>query len=237
MMSSRPNYSHQKLGCFSGARFSVMGYRNVLGAKGAIGPLAAIGGQERSLLPGHTHYNISIWVTTDMEEEVLEIRPLAAPDAAAFSRIRFQAISDSPSAVWPTYEEEAKRTVEEIEARIQRTDTQVVFGAFIDTKLVGIAGLRREPLNQVKHKAVLWGVFVSPDRRREGLARKLFARVMSFARDEGVLQIQLCVNAENVRARSLYRSLGFKPFGLEPRAMRVGNLYFDEEHMVLRLDD
>jgi RimJ/RimL family protein N-acetyltransferase len=172
-----------------------------------------------------------------MEEAVLEIRPLAAPDATAFKRIRLEAISDSPSAVWPTYEEEAKRTVKETEARIQRTDTQVVFGAFMDSKLVGIAGLRREPLDQVKHKAVLWGVFISPDRRREGLARRLFSSVLSFARDEGVLQIQLCVNAENDRARRLYRSLGFKPFGLEPRAMRVGDRYFDEEHMVLRLDD
>jgi ribosomal protein S18 acetylase RimI-like enzyme len=172
-----------------------------------------------------------------MEEAVLEIRPLARSDANAFRQIRLQAISDSPSAVWPTYEEEARRTVEEIEARIQRTDTQVVFGAFIGLTLVGIAGLRREPLDQVRHKAVLWGVFISPNRRREGLARKLFSSVLSFAREEGVRQIQLCVNAENDRARRLYRSLGFKPFGLEPRAMRVGDKYFDEEHMVLRLDD
>jgi ribosomal protein S18 acetylase RimI-like enzyme len=171
-----------------------------------------------------------------MKEEVLEIRPLAAPDAAAFRQMRLQAIADSPSAVWPTHEEEARRTAEEIEARIQRTDTQIVFGAFVDTKLVGIAGLRREPLEQVRHKAVLWGVFISPDRRREGLARKLYSHVLSFARDEGVLQIQLCVNAENDRARSLYRSLGFKSFGVEPRAMRVGDRFFDEEHMVLRLD-
>ena len=172
-----------------------------------------------------------------MEEEVLEIRPLASPDATAFKQIRLQAISNSPSAVWPTYEEEARRTDTETEARIQRTDTQIVFGAFIDSKLVGIAGLRREPLDQVKHKAVLWGLFISPERRREGLARKLFSSVLSFARDEGVLQIQLCVNTENDRARSLYLSLGFKPFGVEPRAMRIGNRYFDEEHMVLRLDN
>jgi len=85
--------------------------------------------------------------------------------------------------------------------------------------------------------AAAFSVFISPDRRREGLARKLFASVLSFARDEGVLQIQLCVNAENDRARQLYRSLGFKPFGLEPRAMRIGDKYFDEEHMVLWLAD
>jgi ribosomal protein S18 acetylase RimI-like enzyme len=172
-----------------------------------------------------------------MEAKHFAIRPLNAADAAAFREIRLQAISDSPSAVWPTYEEEARRTKQEVEARIQRTATQVVFGAFIDTKLVGIAGLRRELLEQVRHKAVLWGVFISPDQRREGLARKLFSRVASCAREEGVLQIHLCVNADNARARNLYRSLGFTSFGVEPRAMRVGDKYFDEEHMVLRLDE
>jgi hypothetical protein len=31
--------------------------------------------------------------------------------------------------------------------------------------------------------------------------------------------------------------LGFASFGVEPRAMRVGDRFYDEEHMVLRLDD
>jgi ribosomal protein S18 acetylase RimI-like enzyme len=184
------------------------------------------------------HCNIpTLTIDQRMDAKNLDIRLLDVPDAAAFREIRLQAISDSPSAVWPTFEEEAKRTIEEVEARIQRRDTQFVIGAFIDMKLVGIAGLRREPLEQVRHKAVLWGVFISPDQRREGLARKLFSRVASRAREEGVLQIHLCVNAQNARAQNLYRSLGFRSFGLEPRAMRVGDKYFDEEHMVLRLDE
>ena len=172
-----------------------------------------------------------------MKLPTLDIRLLHAADAAAFKKLRLQAINDSPSAIWPTYEEEASRTIEEVQARILTTDTQSVVGAFIDEELVGIAGLRREALAQVRHKATLWGVFISPDYRRAGLARRLFAHVVSHARKQGVLQIHLCVNADNARARHLYRSLGFSPFGLEPRAMRIGDSYFDEEHMVLRLDD
>jgi ribosomal protein S18 acetylase RimI-like enzyme len=70
-----------------------------------------------------------------------------------------------------------------------------------------------------------------------GLARRLLAHVLGFAREWGVAQIHLCVNADNERARALYRALGFQPFGLEPRAMRVGDRYYDEAHMVLRLDE
>ncbi|MFL6675386.1 MAG: GNAT family N-acetyltransferase [Massilia sp.] len=168
--------------------------------------------------------------------DTLYIRPLDAADAAAFKEIRLCAIADSPTAVWPTLEEEAKRGLDEVEARIRKSATQVVFGAFSGHELVGIAGLRREPLAQVAHKAVLWGVFVAPAHRKEGVARSLFSQALEHARATGILQIQLCVNAGNTRAKNLYRSLGFESLGVEPRAMRVGDQFHDEEHMVLRVD-
>ncbi len=34
----------------------------------------------------------------------------------------------------------------------------------------------------------------------------------------------------------LFRACGFEPFGVEPRALRVGGRYVDEEQMVLFLD-
>lgn len=172
-----------------------------------------------------------------MDGKTLDIRPLAAIDTQAFKEIRLKATLDSPIAILPTFNEEAQRTHEENLARIQQTENQIVFGAFSDMQLIGIAGLRRESLLQVSHKATLWGVFVHPERRKEGIARQILAKLVSYARSANVLQINLCVNAENPRAQDLYRSLGFKSFGIEPRAVRVGERFFAEEHMVLRLDE
>lgn len=166
----------------------------------------------------------------------ISIRPLTEEDAIAFKALRLAAIADSPSAVWPTAEEEAMRTPAEVRARIAQTPDQVVFGAFIDTRLVAIAGLRREPLAQVSHKATLWGVFVHPEWRQEGLARRLLMSIEGHAKKIGLLQIHLSVNSENQRAKNLYESLGFKTFGLESRSMRVGTKFYDEAHMCLRLD-
>jgi len=59
---------------------------------------------------------------------------------------------------------------------------------------------------------------------------------IAHARAAQVLQIQLCVNAENPRAQALYRNAGFETFGVEHRAVRVGGRFYAEEHMVLRLD-
>lgn len=172
-----------------------------------------------------------------MLSESLDIRPLTVKDVAAFKRLRLSAIADAPTAVWPTADEEAKRTREEVVARIEQTPAQVVLAAFSGAELVGIAGLRREPLIQVAHKATLWGVFVQPQFRKAGVARELLARIKACAQEMGAMQIHLCVNAENIRAKNLYRSIGFETFGLEPRAMRVGGRFYDEEHMWLLLAD
>jgi len=164
------------------------------------------------------------------------IRPLNVDDGCAFKRLRLAAIADSPTAVWPTAEEEEMRSASEVQSRIEQTANQAVFGAFIDMRLVAIAGLRREALAQVSHKATLWGVFVHPELRKEGIARKLLMSIEGYAREIGVLQILLSVNSENHRAKNLYESLGFKTFGLEPRSMKVGSSFYDEIHMCLRLD-
>src|SRR5471032_3102997 len=167
----------------------------------------------------------------------IRIRPLTEDDGIAFKQLRLAAIADSPNAVWPTATEEVMRKPAEVQARIKQTADQVVFGAFSDTRLVAIAGLRRESLTQVAHKATLWGVFVHPELRKEGVARKLFIGIEGYARRIGVLQIHLSVNSENHRAKNLYESLGFKPFGLEPRSMKVGTRFYDEVHMCLCLDE
>lgn len=171
-----------------------------------------------------------------MENEAIVLRPLAEADMAAFKAIRLQSIADSPTAIWPTVEEESRLTPEQVKAKIAQTPHQVVFGAFAGEQLVGIAGLRRETLAQLAHKATIWGVFVLPGMRKGGLARQLFARIKAHAEEIGVLQIHLSVNAENLRARNLYASLGFQSFGIEPRGSQIAGRFYDEEHMCLRLD-
>lgn len=166
----------------------------------------------------------------------LTIRHLNESDTTQFKTLRLKAIQDTPTAIWPTREEEETKTLQENEMRLRKTPQQVIFGAFDEHSLVAIAGLRREPLKQIAHKAVLWGVFVDSPYRRTGIARRLSEQVLEYARETGVLQVHLTVNAENVRARNLYQTLGFSTYGIEPRAMCVNGRYFDEEHMLLRLE-
>jgi RimJ/RimL family protein N-acetyltransferase len=165
------------------------------------------------------------------------IQPLTAHDAEAFRSLRLRAILDTPASLWTTYEEESRASSKAVIERIRATEYQVVFGAFHDRELIGLTGLRRESLAQVSHKAMLWGVLVDSAWRGRGIARKLLETAIAHARDTKVLQIHLCVHTENVQAETLYRSFGFEENGLEPRAIRIGNRFYDERRMVLRLDD
>jgi RimJ/RimL family protein N-acetyltransferase len=170
-------------------------------------------------------------------ESMLDFRPLQRDHWSAFQALRLRSIADSPLATYPTYDEEAGRSPEEIQERMAESATQVVFGAFDGDTLIGIAGLRRDALVQVAHKAVLWGVFLHPDWRQRGLARQLLHALFTYARTRGIEQIRLSVNVENPPAARLYRALGFESYGREPRAMRVDDRYYDEDLMMLRLDE
>jgi ribosomal protein S18 acetylase RimI-like enzyme len=86
------------------------------------------------------------------------------------------------------------------------------------------------------HKGLLWGVYVRAAVRGQGLGRALVTQVIGHAR-ERVAQLHAAVVTGNAVARGLYRDLGFVPYGLEPRALKVGEQYFDQELMVLMLDD
>jgi RimJ/RimL family protein N-acetyltransferase len=51
-----------------------------------------------------------------------------------------------------------------------------------------------------------------------------------------VSQVHLCVVTENEAARRLYQRLGFTSYGIEPRSLRIGDRYYDEDLMVWRAD-
>ncbi|PLZ00772.1 N-acetyltransferase [Burkholderia sp. WAC0059] len=168
---------------------------------------------------------------------MITIRPLDTSDAERYKTIRLLAVKTSPTSLWPTLEEVESLSIDEFADRLVSTETQAVFGAFALDTLVGITGVRRESLVQVRHQATIWGVFVDPEYRRNGIAQKLLNAATEHARQEwDCIQMKLYVNAENAAAKELYLSQGFVIVGMEPRALRVGDRFYDEErmHKVLR---
>ncbi len=171
-----------------------------------------------------------------MTSNAVIIRHLTAADAAAFRALRVRAATDAPGAITWTPEEQSNISLGQIAQEIEATEFQIVFGALINNQLIGITKLMREPREKVWHKANIMGVFVVPEQRGKGIARNLFKTAVEYARtNQQILQLQLYVNTQNTAALQLYLSFDFKPMFVVPRAIRVGDQFFDEQLMILRL--
>ena len=109
-----------------------------------------------------------------------------------------------------------------------------VFGAFHDSKLVGIAGLLIGKGQKEAHKGRLVGMYVRPSARKVGVGRRLVETIIESAR-HSVELIQLAVVSDNEPARRLYERLGFVEYGLEKKALKQDGRYYDEVLMAKNL--
>jgi RimJ/RimL family protein N-acetyltransferase len=158
---------------------------------------------------------------------------LGAADAAAYRELRLAGLSRHDCEFAAAFEEEAALP---LDAFARRLEQGWVFGAWLEGGLAGVAGFRRPEALKKRHKGQLWGVYVAATARGRGLGEALVRSVIDHARGE-VEQLQATVACLNLPARRLYQKLGFEAFGIERRAHKVGERYFDQEHLALFLDE
>jgi RimJ/RimL family protein N-acetyltransferase len=161
-----------------------------------------------------------------------EIRRLGADDAAAYRDIRLEALERHPDAFGAGLDDERNMTPDDVTDRLANS---IVFGAFEDGVLVGVAGWYRLSGNKLGHRGALWGMYVQPGARGKGLGTALVRRVLDDASGQ-VDQLHLTVTAANGAARRLYERAGFASYGVEPRALKIDGDYLDEVMMVRPLD-
>ncbi len=167
----------------------------------------------------------------------MEIRALTGADAEAFRVLRREALADSPHAFSESIAEHDAVSSSAYAARIAAlNENHFIVAAFDDSHIVGSVGFSRNTGEKTRHKAIIWGVYVKPEARGAGVAKAMMLEVIRRARAiDGLEQIKLGVRTGQNAARQLYVSLGFEPFGLEQRSLKVAGEYIDEDHMVLSL--
>ncbi len=131
----------------------------------------------------------------------LQFRPMGAADAEAAAALDATCFAGEHHEPWS-----AKLFLDELSAEAPAPRSWWV--AHDDGELLGIAGGM-----VVEHDVQVLDVAVSPEHRREGIARKLLAHVSYDAQMLGCTTASLEVEAENKGAIALYRSLGFDEAG------------------------
>ena len=166
----------------------------------------------------------------------MEIRRLGPESAAVYRELRLRGLKEHPEAFTSSYEEDAAKPLAAMERRLGPDSPDIVYGAFDGDRLAGIVGLAREPRAKNRHKAVVFGMYVAPEHGRRGVGASLLRHAIDEARRQpGLEQLVLTVTRSNASACMLYESAGFRSFGIEPRAIRVGGAYHDKNHMILFL--
>ncbi|MBF4472696.1 GNAT family N-acetyltransferase [Flavobacterium sp. HJJ] len=111
-------------------------------------------------------------------------------------------------------------------------------GAYSDNQLAGIVSFARDggDREKLKHKGVLFRMYVSKHFRGQGIAKKLIQTLVERVNQiAGIEQINLTVIANNDNAKKLYEKFGFVTFGSESNAIKWKGKYFTEDQMTLKL--
>lgn len=160
------------------------------------------------------------------------LRRLRAADAAAFHALRLEGLARHPGEFRVAVEDESALGLDRVAARLE---SSYVAGGFDAEGLAGIGGLARYDGAKLRHRALLWGMYLHQRARGRGLADRLVEELLAEARRQGIEQVVLTVVAANVRARRLYERWGFTVHGVEPGAVRTPEGDLDEALMVCRL--
>ena len=166
---------------------------------------------------------------------MIRLRLLSKADADSFRRVRLLALQESPTAFGASYAQEEKISPREWAKRLEKAPDRWVIGAFNGQELVGVIGFVRDEGDKSRHKGFIWGMYVVPELRGQGVGRALFKEALRRVDAlPGLRSVRLSVVTSNHLALRLYEKFGFVRYGEEDEALCVNEKFHSEFHMVRR---
>lgn len=159
-------------------------------------------------------------------------RTLKKDDAAAWYDLMLEGTRDFPLGFLLTQEEAAARPPDLCQQTLAAGTMRGVFGS---GRLVGFCGYRRQTLQRTRHRAEIGPFFVTRDYHGSGAADVLIGGVIDEARQQGICQIELYVDTENLRALAFYEKRGFQSVATLRDSVRIDGEPRQDHFMVLRL--
>lgn len=166
----------------------------------------------------------------------MEVRFLGPEDAEDLVKIRLEGLQTDPDAFGSTYDEALQTSMEEWVQRLSQGETgdSGYFGAFVKGQLAGMIGFFRHRGLKARHKVSIISMYVRKEHRKTGVARALMETELAYLKQRGDIDtVQLSVVTTNPAAIRLYENMGFQSYGLEKRALKFEEQYFDEHHMYM----
>lgn len=170
-------------------------------------------------------------------EKIVIIGPDAIP---AWRQLRLRGLREHPESFGQTAEAFQAKSDAQLVASMQE---HAEFGGFTlaalskTGELLGTVSLMVRGPGKSSHRAELWGMYVIPQCRGQGVGQQLIQELITRAEQiSGLEQIHLGVVTSNDSAVALYKKMRFETYGTDPRVLKVGEQVYDEFLMVRRLD-
>ncbi|HEY3979666.1 MAG TPA: GNAT family N-acetyltransferase [Streptosporangiaceae bacterium] len=174
-------------------------------------------------------------MSPDTAQPTVQIRPLQPAEWATVRDVRLTALAESPGAFFATLEQEQAFDERKWRQRLAETAYFGAWEAGPQPRLTGLVATFPEvPADGTQadgteadgsagpaacwHLVAMW---VSPDRRGQGVAERLVDAVCDLAQASGAARVALWVADANPRAQAFYRRLGFALSG--ERGLLRGN--------------
>jgi len=157
-----------------------------------------------------------------------EIKLLTCSDALAYRDIRLEGLRQNPEAFASTFEDERDRPLDWFKELITQSR---IFGAVLPQGLVGIVGLRSHADAKLRHKAMIWGMYVRHEARQYGIGERLIDAAVVYASSH-VEQLQLAVIADEHVVWTNGAVRHFIEYGHQINALKHGGRYYDDILMV-----
>jgi ribosomal protein S18 acetylase RimI-like enzyme len=155
----------------------------------------------------------------------LLIRRTAQADSDGFRALRLQALQQHPELFAVDYETEQAKPAE---AWLAQVRDSIIYVAVLGKHLIGMAGVSQGQTSKTRHKGDLWGVYVQPSYRGQGLGHQLVSACIEWAQQQGVLYLNLVVGTTNTAAVGCYKKCGFRIYGVEPNCILYQGVLYDE---------
>jgi GNAT superfamily N-acetyltransferase len=168
------------------------------------------------------------------------IRPVQISDVEAFRAMRLEAVRDYPLAFTADLAETQGRPIEWWRDLVSRNTGEghasvIMVADAGEGGLAGMTGLFSPMQPKLAHTATIWGVYVRPPFRGQGIGEQLLRACVGWARAKDFAAVKLSVVEGNDTARRCYERVGFAAYGNEPVAVQWENRFYNELLMAIRL--
>lgn len=158
----------------------------------------------------------------------LLIRPAVVADAPALFALRLEALQRHPEVFSTDQSREEARGLAFWEQRIADVGHGVIYIATDGPDIAAMTGIYREEQAKLRHLANVWGVYVRPENRGQGAASRLIQACIVWAGERDLKVVKLAVVTTNSAAIRCYMRAGFRVYGVEPKALQHGGVFYDE---------